>query len=811
MYTYEDAYQACLEYFKGDELATSTLVNKYLLQDKENNYLEKSPDDVFNRLTKEFFRIEKKYPNPLTKDEIYELLKDYKYIIPGGSALFGIGNQHQITSIANCFVIDQPEDNYNSIVNKDKELVHLMKRRGGVGIDLSKLRPSGSPINNAARYSDGVTCFMSRYSNTTKEVAQNGRRGALMITLDSRHPDLENFITIKQDLTKVNGANISIKWHDDFLKCAEKNEEYTLRFPVDSSIEKAKFTKVVNAKEIWDKFITANWNSAEPGCLYWDKIITNSLSDCYENHKTISTNPCGEITLSPYSSCILMSINLTSFVNNQFQKNTEFNWDKFKEVVYKANKLIDDMIDLELEKINKIIETIKSSNSIQKDKDDELYVWDKMKEKYIEGRRTGLGILGYGDMLAMLNLKYGSVEAQEFTEKLFKTYHQELMRSQAMLAKDRGIFPIFNMDNEKGNFYYNNLPKDIIELIEKYGRRNISFSTIAPTGSISMLAQVTSGIEPVFMRTYKRRRKLNTTEINQGIKPDHVDGDGIKWIIYDVYHHKLREWMKLFPDEDIEKSPYWQIEAGEIKWENRVKLQSIAQKYITHSISSTVNLPKDTSIEDVNNIYLNAWKLGCKGITIYREGCRAGVLFTDTQPEAVSKDRSKLLPCDIHYSTIEGNPWIIFIGMLDNNPYEVIGGKKSNVEIPKKYKTGWITKNGIVDGRRTYDLILGSLDDENEQLIIKDICHIFSTDASSYTRHISLSLRYGVPINVICETLHKDGDSDMFSFGKGIARCLKKYIKDGTSSKENCPDCGDPLKYKDGCVSCMSCGWSRCG
>jgi len=956
MYTYENVFKTCLEYFNGDELATSTLINKYLMQDQENNYIEHSPEDLFNRLTSEFYRIEQNYPNPLSKNDIYELFKDFKYIIPGGSALFGVGNNQQITSIANCFVIEQPEDNYNSIVNKDKELVHLMKRRGGVGIDISKLRPAGTPINNAAMFSDGVTCFMNRYSNTTKEVAQNGRRGALMITLDCRHPDLENFITVKQDLTKVTGANISVKWHDDFLNCVENDEEYTLRFPVDSSIEEAKVTKVVKAKEIWDKFVNANWNSAEPGCLYWDRVITKSLSDCYDNHKTVSTNPCvvgstiintrqfgkitmkelvelfnknnyievmsfntqsnnyefkevtnamltkkdatvikigsnvvgnidnplivctpdhkiytktngyveagdlqlddiiqgneiwveytdlcqqvtdnedvyditvknnnnfiannivvhncGEITLSPYSSCILMAINLTSFVENQFQNNATFNFDKFADIVYKANKLIDDMIDLELEKIEKIMSVIKNGDSCQKDKDDELFVWGKMKEKYIEGRRTGLGILGYGDMLAMLGITYGSEDALKFTEKLFSNYHKYLMKSQSILAQDRGMFPIFEFNKEKDNFYYKGLDNKIIADIKRNGRRNISFSTIAPTGSISMLAQITSGIEPVFMRSYKRRRKLNTSEIEQGVKPDHIDDDGIKWIIYDVFHHKLKEWLKLFPNKSVEESPYYEAEASEINWESRVKLQSIAQKYITHSISSTVNLPKDISVSEVHDIYINAWKYGCKGITVYRESCREGVLFVDDEIEdAVSKERPKLIPCDIHYSTIEGHPWIIFIGMFNGKPYEVIGGKKSNVEIPKKYKNGWIKKNGIINGRRTYELVLGSLDDENEQMVIKDICHIFSTDASSYTRHISLSLRYNVPINVICETLHKDGDSDMFSFAKGIARCLKKYITDGTSTKEDCPECSDQLKYKDGCVCCMSCGWSKC-
>jgi ribonucleoside-diphosphate reductase alpha chain len=687
-----------------------------------------------------------------------------------------------------------------------------MKRRGGVGLDMSSLRPHGSPINNAAKVSDGITCFMERYSNTTKEVAQNGRRGALMLTLDCRHPDLENFITIKQDLTKVTGANISVKWHDDFLKAVENNEEYTLRFPIDSSIEDAKYTKVVNAKEIWNKFVKANWASAEPGCLFWDRVTSHSLSDCYPNEQTISTNPCGEITLSPYTSCILMAINLTSFVDNPYTNEASFNHQKFNEVCIKASRLIDDMIDIELEKVDIIIDAIINGDSSDIDKSEEVKVWHKFKEKYNNARRVGLGILGYGDMIAMLNKKYGGEDTFELTDQIFNRFHNNLLEGQTILAKERGAFKIFDFELEKNCSLYDEVDKNIIADIQKYGRRNISFSTIAPTGTISCLAQVTSGIEPVFMRSYNRRRKLNADEVARGIKPDHIDGEDIKWIVYEVFHHGVDRWKKVNPDTPIEQSPYWGSEASEIPGASRTIIQSIAQKYITHSISSTCNMHKDSTVEDVNEIYMKAWKSGCKGITIYRDGCRDGILAAVTEKRETAEvvDRPKILQCDIHYSTINGNPWILFVGILDGKPYEIIGGKKSNVVIPQKYKSGWIKKNGLVNGRRAYDLILGSLEDVDEQMVIKDIGNVFSVDASSYTRHISLSLRYNVPINVICETLHKDGDSDMFSFAKGMARVLKKYIGDGTSSNETCPECGEGLKYKDGCISCIQCGWSKC-
>ena len=816
MYEYQQVYDKCLKYFDQDELATSSLLNKYLLKDKEGNFLEDCPEKLFNRLTDEFYRIEQNYDNSLTREQIYDVLKDFKYVIPGGSGLYGIGNNVQITSIANCFVLDSPNDNYSSIVNKDKELVQIMKRRGGVGIDLSTIRPAGSTINNAAKSSNGVTCFMERYSNTTKEVAQNGRRGALMQTIDCRHPDLEAFIKIKQDLTKVTGANISVKWHNDFLEAVENNQSYLLRFPVDVRPEQATYIKEVNAREIWNMFVESNWNSAEPGCLYWDTITNNSLSDCYPDFQTISTNPCGEITLSPYGSCILMAINLTGFVENQFTNQAKFNFEKFKDVIFTASKMIDDMVDLEIEKVNKIIDKIKNDPDSEDDKRDEIKLWETIKLNYQNGRRVGLGILGFGDMIAMLNMTYDSDQAISIAEDVFKNFHQNVMESQAIISEQRGPFKVFDWEKESGNFYYNDIDQSIIERIKKTGRRNISITTIAPTGTIAMLAQVSSGIEPIFMRSYNRRRKLNGEEIDKGVTPDHVDDEGINWIHYQVFHHKLNEWKQLHLGESVDQSPYWGSEAGELDWRVRVKLQSIAQKYITHSISSTCNLHKQITQEEIGQIYLQAWKQGCKGITIYRDGSRDGILFSDEEDkenniiESHAPKRPKVLPCDIHYSTIEGNPWIFFVGHLNDAPYEILGGKRSHIEIPKKYKTGWIKKNGKVNGRRKYDLVLGSLDNDEEQTMIKDIGHNFSVDKSSFTRNISMSLRHGVPIKIICEQLHKDGESDIFSFAKGVARVLKKYIRDGESATGECPGCGDQLKYKDGCVCCMSCGWSKC-
>jgi ribonucleoside-diphosphate reductase alpha chain len=819
----------CLEYFNGDELATSVVMNKYLLKNDVGEFLECGPDDMLrNRITKEFSRIENNYQNSLSEETIYESFKDFKYIVPQGSPLFGIGNNEQIVSVGNCFVVGQPTDSYGGILQKDQQLAQIMKRRGGVGVDISTIRPTGTKVKNAARTSDGISCFMERYSNTTKEVAQNGRRGALMISIDSRHPDLDKFIDIKRDKTRVTGANISIKWHDDVLAKIKEDGEYTLRYPVESSVEDAQVTKTVKIKELWDKFIESNWESAEPGCFFWDTITSQSISDCYaeKGFKTITSNPCGEILMSAYNSCILMLVNLKSFVDNPFTDNARINWKKFEKHMRIATRLIDDMIDLELEKVDQIISKIKTDPEDEDVKSEELSLWEKIKYYYEQGRRTGLGVTALGDMLASLGIQYGSDEALKITEKVFKKFHLYTYDENAELAKERGAFPAWDWELEKDSHYIKILPKETQEKIKKYGRRNIASNTCAPAGSVSILTQTTSGIEPLFMRSYNRNRKMTTEEINSGMKEAYTDSDGIKWTSYEVFHHGLEEWKQLNPNVPIEESPYANSEAGELDWRFRVKLQGIVQKYIDHSISSTTNLHKDISKEEVSELYMLAHENKCKGITIYRDGSRMGVLTSKEETNEEEKvivdnhapKREQVLPCEIHYSNIkniesgEVDQWIFMVGVLEGRPYEIFGGKRTNIEIPKKYKNGWIVKNGRNEnGIRTYDLYLGTLEESDERMIIKDIANEFSTSASSYTRIISTLLRHGVPIKTICEQLHKDSGSDMWTFEKAVSRTIKKYIKDGEKANGTCPSCGHgELQYRDGCVICPSCGDGKC-
>ena len=837
IYSKESVKEACLKYFKGDELATSVIMNKYLLRNTNDEYLELDPVDMLkNRITKEFVKIEKNYPNSLSEKEIYKAFEDFKYIIPQGSPLAGIGNDQQVVSIGNCFVVGQPVDSYGGIMQKDQELAQIMKRRGGVGTDLSTIRPTGTPVNNSARTSDGISGFMERYSNTTKEVAQNGRRGALMLSIDARHPDIEKFIDIKRDKTKVTGANISIKWPDDMIECIKNDEEYILRFPVDAPLDIATVTKKVKLKPIWEKFVESNWEGAEPGCFFWDTIENQSISDCYADvgFKTITSNPCGEILMSEYNSCILMLLNLKSFIDNPFTSNATFNIVKFEKYVRLATRLIDDMIDLEIEKVNQIIKKIKTDPESDDVKAVELNLWTKILDCYEKGRRTGLGVTSLGDMIAMMGIQYSSQEAITFTEKVFKLFHQFTYDENAELAKERGCFPVWNWEKEKNSHYITILPQYVQDKIKKYGRRNIASNTCAPAGSISILAQCSSGIEPIFMRSYTRNRKMTQEEINTGMKEAYTDSDGIKWTSYEVLHHGLEEWKSMYPTSDILKSPYANSEAGELDWRFRVKLQGIIQKYIDHSISSTTNLHKDITKAEVSELYLLAHKHKCKGITIYRDGCRQGVMISNEdkkEEEKQEKQEEKLLigdnhaprrelvlSCEINYSNIKNvetkdtDKWIFLVGVLESRPYEVFGGKKSNIEIPKKYKNGWLVKNGKnKDGIRTYDLYLGSLEESDDRMIIKDVANEFSKTTSSYTRIISTMLRHGVPLKIICEQLLKDSGSEMFTFEKAVSRTLKKYIKDGESAPGDCPECNHGvLQYRDGCVTCGSCGWSKC-
>jgi len=805
-------------------MAAANATNKYLMQDKDGNYLEKNPDEVIKRLTKEFARIEQKYPNPLSEAEIYDALKGFKKIIAQGSPMFGIGNDEQITSIGNCFVIPGPEDSYGGILKTDHDLVQVMKRRGGVGVDISSLRPSGCKVNNAAKSSDGIGLFMERFSNTTKEVAQNGRRGALMLSISCMHPDIETFINIKKDLTNVTGANISIRWTDEFLNAVENDEQITLRYPVEATLSEATTTKEVSAVDIWTQFVSANHAAAEPGCLFWDTILKDTISEVYaeDGFKTSSVNPCGEIILSPYGACILMVVNLANIVPEYL---------KFKDIRMKdldqiyaniekhtriATRLMDDMIDLEIEKVDKIIDKISQGTEHVDLLTSELTIWLKIKETYEKGRRIGLGVTGLGDLIAQMGFKYGDNDSINFTDRIFKIFKNSSYYESAMLAKERGTFEVFNYEKEKDHSSYGVLDSNVVKCMETYGRRNIAINTCAPAGTISTLAQASSGIEPVFMLSYLRNKKMTQEELDQNNKPAFVDNDGVSWSQFEVVHHGLEEWRRLNPGIDDSESPYFGCTAQEINWENRVKMQSTIQKYIDHSISSTVNLPKEATLEEINGIYLEAWKQGCKGITIYRDGSRTGVLVSKEDKDnnesafclTCAPKREKSLGCDIHYSNVMGKSWIFFVGLVDGRPYDVFGGKQVNIEISKKWKKGIITKNGRIDGVRTYDLVLG-----DDEIIIKDIAKEFSPDLGANTRLLSTMLRHGIPIKFICEQLNKIGeDADLFCFEKSVARVLKKYIKDGEKAGGICPECEqDAMAYRDGCISCMSCGWSKCG
>jgi ribonucleoside-diphosphate reductase alpha chain len=820
-YDQKEVKKNCDEYFNGDELASSVVMNKYLLRDNDGNYLESDPEDMLkSRIVKEFARIEKKFPNSISEEEIYDSMRGFKYILPQGSPLFGIGNNLQTVSVGNCFVVGTPFDSYGGIIEKDQQLAQIMKRRGGVGIDISTIRPTGVEVNNSARTSDGITCFMERYSNTTKEVAQNGRRGALMITLDSRHPDLEKFIDIKRNKSKVTGANISVKWHDDIIKAIKNDEEYTLRFPVDSTIEEASFTKTVKVKEIWDKFIESNWLSAEPGCLFWDTVKSQSISDCYaeDGFDTICTNPCGEITLSENGACILQLVNLKSFIDNKFTKDAKLNEELFEAKVRQAVRLTDDLIELEIEKVQKIISKLNSDPEPKEIKRTEINLWKNILDTYKKGRRVGLGVTGLGDMIAYMGYKYGSKESIKFVDEVFKKFHIYTYDESANLARERGSFEVWDWYKEMDSYYIKILPEEVQQKIKKYGRRNIANNTCSPAGSVSMLSQSTSGIEPVFMRSYKRNRKVTQEEIdNKSVEITYEDTDGIKWTSYDVYHKGVKDWTELNEGKDISESPYSDSESGELDWRNRVEIQSTIQRYIDHSISSTCNVSADITQEELSELYLLAHEKKCKGITIYRDGSRVAVLSSkddnkskDCITENHAPKRDSVLECDIHYSAIKGDKWIFMVGKIGDVPYEIFGGKQSKVKIPKKYKNGWI-KKGREAGRNIYNLVLGTLEDSDEQLIVEDIVHHFSTDTSSYTRIISAMLRHGIPIHIICEQLLKDSESDMYTFEKGTQRVLKKYIKDGQrGGKCNIKGCNGKLLYKDGCVMCDTCGDSKC-
>src|SRR5579885_50295 len=838
-YTYSQVFEASVEYFNGDEFAAKVFVDKYALQNLKGEYLELTPSDMHRRLAKEFARIESKYPNPLDEDVIFSLLDHYKYIAPQGSPMSAIGNPFQLQSLSNCFVVQGVHsdklDSYGGIMLADQEIAQIMKRRGGVGLDISGIRPKDVVTNNAAKTTDGIGVFMERFSNTCREVAQNGRRSALMITISVNHPEVETFINIKRDKKKVTGANISIRFNDEFMKAVKNNEEYTLRWPVDARPENSKVTKRVKAKEIWDQVIDSAWTSAEPGLLFWDTVKKNTPSDLYAEfgHNSICTNPCGEIVLPAYDACRLLVLNLVSYVKNPFTKDAVFDFKKFHQHTLVAQRLMDDIIDLEIECVDRILEKVKADPEPVEAKRAELNLWKKIREMNISGRRTGLGITALGDTLAMMGIKYGSKESIEMTRKIYRALAVGSHTSSCIMAKERGAFPIFSYDLEKNHPYlkaiFADCPPEVRKMWKTTGRRNIANTTTAPTGSVSSQTQTSSGIEPVYLLSYVRRKKHNPSDKNARV--DFVDAMGDSWQEFTVYHHGIQKWMEITGEKDISKSPYWGATSNEIDWVASVDLQAAAQESIDHSISKTCNLPESVSREVVSQVYMRAWEKGCKGFTVYRDKCRDGVLIQKSEAKrsadgrpidiemVMAPKRPLELPCEIKKAKIQGEQWTIFVGLFNGKPYEVFGGLSKYVDIPNKYKMGKIVKNGKVNDITTYNLIIGEGD---EQMLIKDIANVFeNANFGAFTRTISLALRHGTPVQYVVEQLQKDKHSDITSFSKIIARVLKNYIADGTKStaERQCPnkDCpsnvaGAPpsFAYIEKCLSCTNCGWSKC-
>lgn len=822
MANFKEAFEESLEYFKNDELAANVFVTKYALTSKDGTILETTPDDMHRRMSREFARIESKYPNPMSEDEIYNLFKDFQYVIPQGSPMSGIGNPHQTQSISNCFVIEPPYDSYGGILKVDQELVQIAKRRGGVGFDLSTIRPKGLATGNCARTTDGIEVFMDRFSNSCREVAQGGRRGALMLTISVHHPQIQDFIKIKSSLTRVTGANISVRLSDEFLNAVEKNEEFQLRFPVDS--DNPEVSSHINAKDLWESIVENAHATAEPGLLFWDNALKNTPSDIYtdEGFGSKSTNPCGEIILSPYDSCRLMVVNLLSFVKDPFTNKASFDYNEMSKVVQQTQRLMDDMVDLEIEQVDKILAKIKNDPEPDHVKKIENDLWKKIKEQAIRGRRTGLGVTAVGDTLAALNMRYGSEDSIAEVEKMYKVLSINAYHSSCIMAKERGAFEIHNHEKEKGHTFLERIweaSPEVRSLSKEYGRRNIALTTTAPAGSVSVLTQTTSGIEPSFLVKYKRRKKINQ-ETDPNARVDFVDDIGDSWQEFDVYHHGFKKWMDVTGNSEVKDSPYYNATSSDIDWVSKVKVQAAAQKWICHAISNTTNVPADTSIETVKKIYMEGWKSGCKGVTIYRDGSRSGVLVSTEVDDAEEKSQFKThsaptrpteLECSIHHANIKGEAWTILVGLLDGRPYEVMGGLQKFIEIPKKYKKGKIIKHPYKTKNARYDLVIGK---NGDSFVIKDIVSVFDNpNHAGFTRTISLALRHGAPIHYVVEQLQKDTEMDIFSFSKVIARVLKSYITDGTKPGSSiCENCGaeDTLMYQEGCVTCTSCGHSKC-
>ena len=835
---YDVAVAASKEYFAGDDLAAQVWVSKYALKDSFGNIYETTPEDMHNRIAAELARIENNYPNPLSQNEIFELLDHFRYVIPQGGPMTGIGNNLQVASLSNCFVIGHknPADSYGGIFRMDEEQVQLMKRRGGVGHDLSHIRPTGSPVLNSALTSTGIVPFMERYSNSTREVAQDGRRGALMLSLLIKHPDAEHFIDAKVDTGKVTGANVSIKIDDEFMRAAINGENYTQQFPVGA--DEPIYKRDIDAKKLWDKIIHNAWKSAEPGVLFWDTIIRESVPDCYadEGFRTVSTNPCGEIPLCPYDSCRLLALNLLSYVDAPFTKEAKFNFEKFKEHVAKAMRLMDDIIDLELEKVELIINKIASDPEDDDVRRVELELWKKIKDMALKGRRTGLGITAEGDMLAALGLRYGSDEAVDFAVNVHKTLAVEAYRASVMMAKERGAFGVYNFEKEQGNPMVERIIEaapELRELMKQYGRRNIAMLTIAPTGTTSLMSQTTSGIEPVFRPVYKRRRKINPSDKEQ--VASFVDETGEKFIEYYVYHHQFVKWLEIngydtsrlqnISEQELEEwlkaSPYHKATANDIDWVAKVKMQGAIQKWVDHSISVTVNLPNEVSEELVADVYRTAWESGCKGVTVYRDGCRDGVLLDVKQKSSNAKKcnstesirRPESIPADIVRFKNGAEDWIAFVGKQDDRPYEIFTGKieEDAMYIPKTITHGNILKVSEADGTKRYDF---QYQDRYGYInTIGGISRLFDEEFWNYAKLISGVLRYGMPIDKVVQLvdgLHLDSET-INTWKNGVERALKQYIKDGTRGKGRCPQCGqENMAYQNGCLTCMACGYSKC-
>lgn len=830
-YNYDEVRSSSITYFNGDALAAEVFAGKYALRDMQGNLHEQTPADMHRRMAREFARIEDKHPNPMTESEIYDLLASWK-VVPQGSPMSAIGNPYQFQSLSNCFVIESPQDSYGGILRADQEQAQIMKRRGGVGFDVSTIRPRGLTTSNAARTTDGIGVFMERFSNTCREVAQGGRRGALMLTISVHHPEIRTFVNIKRDLKKVTGANISIRLSDEFMNAVKDGTKVQLRFPVEKDVPHI-IEENIDAVELWNEIIEAAHASAEPGLLFWDTVTRMGPADAYASvgYGSTSTNPCGEITLSPYDSCRLLLVNLYAFVKNPFSKDAEFDYDDFRSTVYKAQRLMDDLVDLELEAVDKIIDKINSDPENDEVKRIETQLWQKIRKAAAGGRRTGLGITALGDALAATNVIYGSDESVNMTDLIYMAQAHAAYKSTVDMAETRGAFPVFSHELEKDHPFIErilNLDNDLRARYEKFGRRNIALTTTAPAGSVSILTQTTSGCEPVFMLFYKRRRKITANDGDARV--DFVDDMGDKWQEYTIYHHAFKKWMDVtgLTEADVEKSPYFGATSNDIDWVKKIDVQAAAQKWICHSISNTTNIPNATSVDVVKQIYMHGWVTGCKGVTIYRDGSRAGVLVADEPKEKEIVDESgqpidilenhapkrpKELPCDIHRATVKGETYLVLVGLHKDKPYEIFCGLQEHVEVPKKIKSGTLVKNGKINGVATYNLRIPLGDDD--ELVFKNIVELFDNPIyGALTRTISLALRHGVPLQYLIEQLRKDKHSDIMSFSACIARVLSKhYIPDGTKGTEKtCSDCGGVnLAYVQGCVTCFDCGSSKCG